>query len=240
MQSNKNCAKSRCPLVMDRRSFLASAGAFAAAAEVNLLGFASSLFAAESKSAKKPLIRAAFVRPKVERYWMGWPGAAYDIKARQADYTRILKDAARKFGIQLNVRSEPLDSDGAVSAYLEQLKQQPPAGLVITSMCLHHTGFNSWGKTNNIAKNRGDIPTIVFSPMGTSFTGHLKATKNIPGVYVAATQDIDWLEFGLRMLSTISKMKNSRLCIVRGNKTEDKKLNVIGTTLHYIPRNRWM
>ncbi|MHC4284356.1 MAG: hypothetical protein ACYSWZ_15495 [Planctomycetota bacterium] len=34
-------------------------------------------------------------------------------------------------------------------------------------------------------------------------------------------------------------MKNTRLCIIAGNKTYDKKLDVIGTTLHYIPRNRF-
>jgi hypothetical protein len=43
----------------------------------------------------------------------------------------------------------------------------------------------------------------------------------------------------MRMLRTIWDMKNTRLCIVRGDKTEDKPLEVIGTTLHYIPRNRW-
>jgi hypothetical protein len=41
------------------------------------------------------------------------------------------------------------------------------------------------------------------------------------------------------MFNTVWQMKNSRLCIVRGNKVEDRPLDVIGTTLHYIPRNRW-
>ncbi|GAI09509.1 unnamed protein product, partial [marine sediment metagenome] len=91
----------------------------------------------------------------------------------------------------------------------------------------------------NIAKNRGKIPTIVFSPMGTSFTGDLQATRNIPGVFVASTQDLDWLAFGLKMFSTIHQMKNTRLCIIAGNKTYDRKLDVIGTTLHYIPRKRF-
>jgi L-fucose isomerase-like protein len=171
---------------------------------------------------------------------MGWPGAAYDIKARQRQYTEILTSAAKKFGVRLDVRDVPIDSDNAVSAYLEQLKKQPPDGLMVTCMCLHYSGSGSWPHVNNIAKNRGNIPTIVFSPMGTSFTGHLQGTRDIPGVYVAATQDLDWLEFGIRMLKTIWDMKNTRICIVAGNKTEDKKLNVIGTTLHYIPTKRFL
>ena len=241
MHRNKNCVESGCPLTkMSRRSFLASTGALAVATEMGLLDFASSLFAAEPKSSKKPLIRAAFVRPDVERYWMGWPGAAYDIKARQRQYTKVLTDAAKKFGINLEIISESLHNDAAVNTFLDNLKKAPPDGLVITSMCLHHPGFGSWGHTNNIAKNRGEIPTIVFSPMGTSFTSHLQASRNIPGVFVAATQDVDWLAFGMRMLNTIHQMKNTRICIVRRDQNEDRKLDVIGTTLHYIPNSRFL
>jgi len=240
MQTNKTCNNSGCPLTMNRRSFLTAAGTMAAATKIGLLDFASSLYAAQPEPTTKPLIQAVFARPKVDRYWMGWPGAAYDIKARQRQYTEILTSAAKKFGVRLNVRSEPLDSDNAVSSYLEQLKKAPPDGLVVTCMCLHYSTSSSWPHVNNIAKNRGNIPTIVFSPMGTSFTGHLQETRNIPGVFAAATQDLDWLEFGIRMLNTISQMKNTRICIVAGNKTEDKKLNVIDTTLHYIPSKRFL
>jgi len=224
---------------MSRRKFLASTGALAAVTQTGLLDFASSLFAAESESRKKPLVRAVFVRPDVERYWLGWPGTAYDIKARQRQYTEILNKAAKKLGVDLVVAKEPLHNDNKVNTLLKGLKNSPPDGLIVVSMCLHHPGFNSWGQTNKIAKERGKIPTIVFSPMGTSFTGDLQATRNIPGVFVAATQDLDWLETGLRMLNTIWQMKNTRLCVCAGNKTQDRKLDVIGTTLHYIPRSRW-
>jgi len=225
---------------MNRRSFLTTAGTMAVATKIGLLDFASSLYAAQTKPSTKPRIQAVFARPKVERYWMGWPGAAYDIAARQRQYTEILTSAAQKFGVQLDVRSEPLDSDNAVSAYLEQLKKAPPDGLIVTCMCLHHGASGSWPHVNNIAKNRGKIPTIVFSPMGTSFTGHLQGTRNIDGVFTAATQDLGWLEFGMRMLNTIWEMRNTRICIVAGNKTHDRKLNVIGTTLHYIPTKRFL
>jgi len=239
MQTHKNCAKSCCSCTMSRRGFLATAGALAAATQTGLLDFTSSLFAAEPKSAKKPRVRAVFIRPNIDKYWMGWPGAAYDIKARQSQYTEILNDAAKKHSVNLQITREPLHTDNLVSAFLKDVKENPPDGLMVISMCLHHTGFSSWSKTNNIAKNRGNIPTIVFSPMGTSFTGDLQATRNIPGVFVASTQDLDWLAFGLKMFSTIHQMKNTRLCIIAGNKTYDNKLDVIGTTLHYIPRKRF-
>lgn len=245
MQTNNSCTKSGlsrlgrakkgCPFMLNRRCFLKSAGALTLAANFGLFDYASSLFAAQLRSPAKPLVRVVFVRPNVKAYWMGWPGAAYDIEARQRQYTEILTSAAKKFNVQLDIKQEPLDDENAVNVCLEQLKQQPPEGLVVVSMSLNQ----SWPHINNIVKNRGDIPTIVFSPMGTSFTQHLQETRNIDGVYVAATQDLDWFNFGIRMLRTISDMKNTRLCIVAGDKTEDRKLNVIGTTLHYIPRTRY-
>jgi hypothetical protein len=234
MQTKRTCAKSACPFMLSRRSFLATAGTWGLATKVGVFDFAASLFAAEPQSAKKPLIQAVFVRPNVDGYWMGWPGAAYDIKARQADYTRILTEAAGKFGIQLEVRPGPLDTEGAVNGYLEQVKKQPPDGIVLISMSLNQ----SWPHIDNIAKNRGKVPVIVFSPMGTSFTGHLQGTRNIDGVYVAATQDVEWLTFGMKMFKTMSEMRNTRLCILAGDKVEDRPQEVIGTTLHYIPRNR--
>jgi hypothetical protein len=224
---------------MSRRGFLAAAGAMAAATQTSLFDFTSSLFATEPKSTGKSRVRVVFIRPNIDKYWMGWPGAAYDIKARQKEYTQILTDAVKKLNINLQINHEPLHTDELVSTFLKEVKDNPPDGIIVISMCLHHSGFDSWAKTNNIAKNRGNIPTIVFSPMGTSFTGDLQATRNIPGVFLAATQDLDWLAFGLKMFNTIHEMKNTRLCIVAGDKTYDRKLDVIGTTLHYIPRNRF-
>ena len=241
MQTNKSFHKTGCPITFNRRSFLTTAGALAATTQTHLFDFASSLFAAQPKSAAKPLVRVAFVRPNIDKYWMGWPGAAYDIKARQQQYTKILNDAAEKLGVNLLVIEKPLHTPELVNTFIENTKKIPPDGLMVISQCLHHSGFDSWGKTNNIAKNRGDnLPTIIFSPMGTSFTGDLQATRNIPRVFVAATQDLDWLAIGLRMLKAIHEMKNTRICIVAGDKTEDRKLNVIGTTLHYIPNKRFL
>jgi len=244
MQTNKNSAKPNCPCKLSRRSFLATAGVLAASAKMGMLDLAPSLSAAQISSAEKPRVRAVFVRPNVEKYWMGWPGAAYDIKARQQQYTETLTTAAEKFGINLEVTAEPICSSQAANTLLENLQKTQPDGLVVTTMCLsrstHYPGFDPWVLVNHIAKTRGNIPTIVFSPMGTSFTGYLQETRNIPGVFVASTQDVDWLSFGMRMFDTIRQMKTTRICIVAGDKTEDRKLDVIGTTLHYIPTKQFL
>jgi len=215
---------------------LASAGALAVATETGLLDFASSLFGEEAKPAKKPTVKVVFLGPDTERYWMGWPGAAYDIKARQADYRKTLSHAAKDLGVNLQVEAAPIADMAGVDRLVEQCKQSPPDGIILTVMGLHP---NYWPHAQKFVARRGDIPTIVFSPMGTSFLHHIKSIPKVSKMFVASTQDIGWLAFGLRMLSTIWQMKNTRICIVRGNQTEDHPLDVIGTTLHYVPRNRF-
>jgi len=246
MNVDENRDQHRCPLHITRRDFISTAGILAAATvgygQTQLMEMSSTLLNAypAAKPARKARICVGFVRPDVKGYWMGWPGAAYDIKARQRQYSKVLTAAARKFGVELELLREPLGDDAAVDALLGKLQKNAPDGLIIVSMCLHHPGFSSWEKTNRIAKERGEIPTIVFSPMGTSFTGDLRGTRDIPGVFCAATQDIDWLGFAVRMLNAVNQMKNTRICIVRRGENKDVKLDVIGTTLHYIPNQRFL
>jgi len=222
-----------CRRMIGRRNFLAAMGASALAADMGLPDFASSLFAEERTATRKPVVHAVFVRPNVDRYWMGWPGSGYDVRARQADYTKILTEAAKKLGIRLELNAEPLHDTAAVDAYLERIKKDPPDGVVVTIMELYH-----WGEVRHFLENRGDVPTVVFSPMGTSFLHNIKVVADAPNTFVASTQEVDWLAFALRMFHTMHAMKSTRICVLQGDQTEDLKLDVTGTTLHYIPVTR--
>ena len=239
MQNSKrqNCAG--CPLMMGRRALLRTVGVSALAAKMGLLDFASSLFGEQPKPAGKPLVRAVFVRPKKqEEYWMSWPGMFWDAQAHQAQYTKTLTEAAKALGVQIEVQSEPLADRAAVDALIQQVKQSPPDGVILTIMQLGPAPC--WPNADHFVQQRGDIPTIVFSPMGTSFTGHLQPTRKAPKTFVAATQDFGWLAEGLRMLKTMWAMKNTRICIVAGDKAHDQVLPTVGTTLHYIPESQWI
>jgi hypothetical protein len=236
MNAKHNPAQSACPLHVSRRHFLGAAGTLGAASHMGLFSFASSLFGSPYRTGGRPIVRAVFVRPDVDKYWLGWPGAAYDIKGHQKLYTKTLREAADKYEVDLVVVDAPLHDEQAVTKCLDSLKRTPPYGLFVISMSLNQ----SWPHINRIAKERGDLATVVFSQMGTSFTGHLQGTRDIPGVYVAATQDVSWLDFGMRMIRTKWDMEHTRICICRGDKVEDKKLDVIGTTLHYIPSDRFV
>ena len=225
---------------MSRRTFLTSAaagtGVIAAFGKLGILRRSGMGTAGAIGPENQPVIRVAFVRPDTEQYYMGWPGAQYNIQAHQQQYTLILTEAAEKFGLSLDIAEKPLHSDSMVEAFIRNLQQDPPDGLVLISMSLNDP---AWPHINTIAEKKGAIPTVVFSQLGTSFTGHLQGTRNIDRLFVAATQNTAWLEYGLRMLKTIWAMANTRICVVRGNEFRDQALDVIGTTLHYIPRERF-
>jgi len=220
---------------MDRRDFLTVVGASALALQSGLHTVSSSA-EENTPTATKPRVRAVFLRQKVDRYWMGWPGAAYDLNARQAEFTHILTEAAKKLDVNLELAAEPLVEMTDMDRFIAECKQAPPDGVILTVMSLHP---NFWPPAVKFANEKGDISTIIFSPMGTSFTGNLQPTRAAKKCFTAATQDHGWLATGLKLLRTIWDMKQTRLCIINGDKTVDKQLDVIGTTLHYIPLTRW-
>ncbi|MBN1853440.1 MAG: hypothetical protein JW829_11975 [Pirellulales bacterium] len=247
MSENQNDGHFRCGCCgsLDRRDFMTGVG-LSALAVPGLTGmFSAARVSADTGTATasdpparngKPHVHAAFLHPKMDRYWMGWPGASYDIAARQADYKKTMVDAAESMDVDLEVIDEPVAKMADIDAFLAQCEQSKPDGVILTVMGLHP---NYWPHAEKFLDNRGEIPTIIFAPMGVAFTGHLQPTRKAKHCFVASTQDIGWLATGMRMLRTMWDMKTSRLCIINGDQTQDQQLNVIGTTLHHIPLNRW-
>jgi hypothetical protein len=125
-------------------------------------------------------------------------------------------EAAEKLGADLQVEDEPVAEMADVDRLLARCKQSPPDGVILTVMGLHP---NHWPHAEKFLAGRGEIPTVVFAPMGVAFTGHLQNTRRTTRCFVASTQDVDWLATGVRMLRTIWDMKTTRLCIVNGERT---------------------
>jgi hypothetical protein len=237
MSSNHDHSHCQCGCCasMDRRDFMTTVGLSALAAQGGLTAMLSA--GEPAAETPRPRVRAVFLRGKEDKYWMGWPGASYDIPARQADYTKAMVDAAAQLGVDLQIDAGAVADMAAIEKLLAQCKQSPPDGVVLTVMGLSP---DFWPLAERFVAQRGDIPTVVFSPMGTSFTGHLQSTRKAKKCFVAATQDYTWLATGIRMFSAISQMRNTRLCIINGEKTHDQKLNGVGATLHHIPLRRWI
>jgi hypothetical protein len=219
--------KTRCPLHLSRRTFLKGLGASAAALELGLFHAASSLLGEQPAPEGK--------WPNVDAYWLGWPGTAYDIAGHQKLYTETMRRAAEAMGVALEIQQEPIHDDATLAAWQEKVAKAKPDGVLMTCMSLNA----GWKYLNKFLEDRGEdpVPTVVFSPMGTSFTGHLQASRKAKKAFVGATQDVEWLATAVRMLRTVWDMARTRLCIVRGNEVVDKPQPVIGTTLHYAPHS---
>ncbi len=236
MSDNGSCSELGCPLAQSRRGFLKGLGASALALHVGGMEFASSLFAAaEAKPAGKCRVLSAFARPNVKSYYMGWPGASYDIPARQAQYTKVLEAAAKDQHVELDLSQEPICDAKTLEAFLAKVAKAKPDGVLLNCMSLNA----GWRWINPFLDKRGAVPTVVFSPMGTSFTGHIQHARKAKNAFLGATQDVQWLATGLRMLNTVWQMKNATIVFLRGNKTSERTLEVIGTKLRYQPRARF-
>jgi hypothetical protein len=204
----------------------------AVAAEAGLLDFASSLFAADPKPAGKPLVRVVFLRSEVTPI-VSWPGGNCDVPAQQALFTKTLQDAAAQLGVQLDVRSQPINKRSEIATLLETLKQSPPAGLIVCAMELE-----LWELCNQIVRDKGNLPTVIYSHVS-GFTSHLQCGRNTPYTYLGATQDAGWLAFALRMLHTIWRTKNTRILFVAGGDNRETTVAGVGTVFHWIPKARF-
>jgi len=198
----KTCRKVCRPASLNRRGFLAAAGVAAAATQIDVLDFASSLFAAEPAAREKPRVSLVTVR-RLEGGGCTWPtGTTEDLAAIQALFTKTVTDAAERFGVELDVQPEPLKD---VAACAERIQQAAPDGLIILASELH-----LWSLVAQLLEKRGDIPTVVYANV-TGFTPTYKAIARHPRTLMAATEDVDWLATAVRMFRTMWDVKNLKL-----------------------------
>jgi hypothetical protein len=196
---------------------------------MGLFEYASSLFAAQTTPGSKAIIRVVFIRPE-EPVVVSWPGGNCDVAAQQALFTKTLTEAATQLGVRLEVEAKPMSKPDEVGRYLAQIKKTPSHGLIVCAMEL-----TLWPLVDQIVEKRGGIPTIVYSNLS-GFTSNLQCARNTAKTYLGATQDVGWLAFGLRMLSTIWRMKNTRILFVAGGETKDTAVAGLGTVFHWIPK----
>lgn len=224
-----------CPHAISRRGFLC--GASAAAAGL-LLGRCAKPAWAEALDQEidvaglrpKPnvSVMAAILRKKPP-YWLGWPGTSYNLEAHQKDYTQKLTDASRRLNIQLTLEDKPVEDGEGLRAFLEKVMSNRPHGVLVI---LQHIGC--WPEAQSVAAL--GVPTIVFAPVGTAFTGHVRDFSRQKGVYVVSSLEFPAVEFGLQMIRAKRRFEETRVLWIRQETRDETVMERLGIKVRRLPR----
>ena len=158
-----------------------------------------------------PKIKVAFVRRKGE-YGMAWPGAIYDGEASKDNYIEQLKLESKKIKVLLDIKNTPIYSSEEADIWLQEAKEDKVDGLLVM---VHDRQQHAWPTAQKAAES--GIPTIIFSPLGTSFTTNTENLANKFGSVTYSTNDFNQALFGLKMLKAGARMKRSRCVVIKGD-----------------------
>jgi hypothetical protein len=164
-------------------------------------------------------------------YWLGWPGTSYDLEGERQRYYDAFKESADKLGVALIQKPEALEDDPAVAAYVAQIQAEKPDAVLIM---LQHLG--SWGKADAISK--AGVPTIIFAPVGTAFTGQVLEISRRPGVHVVSSLEVAGVTQAMRMIRAKKQFEATKLMVVAGKDRSESQLERLGTKVKNIPRDR--
>jgi hypothetical protein len=236
---NRNAIEHKCrECLLSRRRFLGASAA--AALAVPLVGLnPCSAFAASdlgeyidiASLRPSPRVRIAevVIRQKPP-YWLGWPGTSYDLEKHRTEYAEAFAGMAKEVGVQLESEEKPLESSEAVEAYVKRLKSSKPDAVLVS---LQHLG--TWRWASMIAD--AGFPTIIFSPVGTAFTGHVDNISRREGVHVISSLETCAVRQAMMMVRAKRQLEETRLLVLRGTKKHETVMERLGTKISYVPRS---
>ena len=177
-----------------------------------------------------PKIKAAFVRRK-EPYGMLWPGAVYDGQAAMQKYTKQIAKTARALGVKLDLRPEPIYGIEQAKGWVAGAKSARADGLILIVLDRQQ---HSWPSAHTAAAS--GIPTVIFSPLGTSFTTNTIELAEQQGCVIYATVgDFAQAAYGMKMLAAGAKMKQTRCVVLKGKERYETVMPDVGIALQYVP-----
>jgi len=235
IESGHSCTAC-CGCSLSRRRFLATGSAAAAA-----LALPRVVRAAAEGVADEGPVEAASLRPRPEvrvlaaivrippPYWLGWPGTSYDLPRFEREYTDALQRAAGTLGVRVAMNEVPLQDAASHQAFQERIRAEQPHGVVV--ILQHMAG---WDQAQAIAAL--GVPTIVFAPVGTAFTGHVREFSRKPGVYVVSSLDVGGMEYGLRMIRAKRRFEATRVLWIHGASRGEEVMERLGVKVRTLPR----
>ena len=176
-----------------------------------------------------PRLRAAFVR-REEEYGMWWPGAVYDGEEARRMYTEKMSQTARRLKADFALRPEPIYSMEEAEAWVAEAEHDGADGLVLFVLDRQQ---HSWPTAHRVAEST--VPSVIFSPLGTSFTTNTINLAGTLGCLVYSTNDFEQAAFGMKALCASAKMRRSRCVVIRREDTHEVPLADLGIMLRHVP-----
>jgi hypothetical protein len=166
---------------------------------------------------------------------MRWPGAIYDGEAARRTYTEKIRSTCADLGCELELGDEPVYSLEAARAWCQSAVDEQCDGLLVTLLDRQE---HAW-PTATAAIDTG-IPTVVFSPVGSSFTTNTAPLARRPGCFIAATDNFEQVVYGLKMLHARAKLRATRCVVLRGTERREATIPHLGIQLRYVPAQEFL
>jgi L-fucose isomerase-like protein len=219
-----------------RRTFLRAVSGTAAGLSLGSHQWLGSMaFAQPAGPAKRPaVVRTAFIYPPTSSLrkvgYYSWPGSTFDAEGRQRQYTLGLQAIERKLGVQISVEPQALDEDQSVTHFINEIKANPPDGLLLVPFKKGHFPH----VTRIVQETK--VPTVVLASLGILLVGHVRELHRKPGVYTINSLDnLDAVEQGMNMIRAASWMKQSCILNIAKTAADDRVVPHLGTKVRTVP-----
>jgi hypothetical protein len=215
------------------------AGAGMAAGVMGSTVLTAAAEAGGTPSASDPLdIRVVYLRPK-GKYWLGWPGTFWDPDGFAAKSRQLVEQFGQELGIRPVFESAPIHEKAEIEAFVKKVQAEKPRGVLVFP--LHADEFIS-GAVDRIAES--GIPAIVFAGLGmwhTGFAGMVVPASRRKGVYLPSSGDYQLgpVRFGMKMIQANYRLQRTKIAVLRGNETLERRAAPLGLTLRFLPRRRF-
>ena len=176
-----------------------------------------------------PRIKACFVRRKGD-YGMRWPGQIYDGEAARKKYIGQIAATAKELNVKLDLRPQPLYSDQEADAWIAEVQEAKPDGLLVVLLDRQQ---HAWPTANKAIDTQ--IPTVIFSPIGSSFTTNTTEPSKRTGCFICSTDDFRQVRYGMKMLKAGAKMRATRCLVIWRRQRVDREMPHLGIQLRHVP-----
>ena len=126
---------------------------------------------------KPPVLKAAYLR-HAAAVTRGWPGHGFNNDDACREYSEKLQAMGRELGIEVDLADAMVTDDASVARFIEAAQAERPDALMIAAD--GHLQPLDPGREIFAAL---EMPTLVFTPIGGSFTMNTAPIAHKPGFY---------------------------------------------------------